>query len=448
MITVNPGATLCVDGDSISVGASASNYGTLGFAARLAGKYGLNLQNNAVSGTGARKATLAAFANYQPFGTARNAVYLWAPGHNDGLYCGANTPKKVAGELISYLCHVWAATSVAPSSGTITKTGTWNVGDASLGDKSAIALGGNIVWTSAVGSKLSGSVSGDSLVVRCFAGPGPAGNRVGRFSVNACGLVATYDGDEQSDGSPINGSSVTHHALVMRGLGAGSHSFELECTGNAGPLYIDAIETLQRPNQAAPVLVLKPPRPSNYSLGNGTSSPAVYDAIDAAIAEALQIFAGYPVALVSTNDYLDPAHLCGDHEHPTDAGHLDIERACSAQIEPKTPLGWTAWNPTLTGWTFSGAYTVDARYVKDGAKLSFDIRIDTSPHTMATTLMVSKLSLPPDIKVAIPSAALCLNCGNAAYLGAGLINTDNQIYLPTITTTTGPLTISGSYLER
>lgn len=448
MISVNPGATLCVDGDSISIGASASNYAAFGFSGRLAGKYGLALQNNAVSGTGARKATLAAFANYQPFGTARNAVYLWAPGHNDGLYCGANTPQKVASELISYLTHVWAATSVAPSSGAVTKIGAWNAGDASLGDKSAISLGGNIVWTSTVGSKLSGSIDGDSIVVRCFAGPGTAGNRVGQCRLSAGGLSVSYDGDGKSDGSAINGCQITHHAVALRGLGAGSHTFELECTGNAGPLYIDAIETLQRPNQAAPVLVLKPPRPSDYSLGNGTSSPAVYDAIDAAISEALQIFAGYPVALVSTNDYLDPAHLCGDHEHPTDAGHLDIERACSAQIEPQTPLGWTAWAPTLTGWTFSGSYTIDARYVKDGAKLSFDIRIDTAPYTMATALMVSKLSLPPDIKVAIPSAALCLNCGNAAYLGAGLINTDNQIYLPTIPETTGPLTISGSYLVR
>lgn len=438
-------------GDSIGVGQASGDNTRTSFIARFTAKYGLTLENDAANGKGSNYATTQGFTHYPASNAgSHNTVYIYEAGHNDAVYGNSKTPQKVADELIAWLTHVWCASAVAANDGSVTATGSWSAGDGSLLDKSSICIGGgaHIRLTGASGDTLAGtSAAGDVLVIRCFDGDGSAGARIGSFDVDVDGIsaFATYNGDNIGDSNPIDSVLITHSALVIPGLGAGTHTYTIRTTSTRA-CYIDTIETMLPPDRCSPVVILLPPRPNNYALvGPGTATPASFNALDLAITQAVNKFVGYPVVVVRTNDWLNPVNKNADHEHPNDAGHLDIERAMSSVVDPVTVYDDNTWTPTFTGFTVVGAYTTSREYSRVGKRVTGSVTIrPTGAGTVAFVEGTSKISMP--LPVAVLGVGAMVDGTNGVGAANCLVNTDGNLFLPTLSASNDVFVVTFDYV--
>ena len=436
------GATARFLGDSIRAGGACSTVGVTDASSLLCAEFGLTQQNDAVSGTGSHGATTKAYAQYQPFGPRGNFVNFNAAGHNDGLsFTATKTAAKVGGETRAWLAAIWAETDIAASDPALTKVGTFSTSATDYGDKASARLSGTPMETSVIGDAISFTANADrDFFINCPSGKGSGGRRIGSFDVLVNGsVVDSYDGDGQSDCVVDGNPPLTLHARLISGVRKGD-VVEIVNTGGAGPMIIISIGALRPAFDCESAVRCLPPRPNPacingsgfYALGGGTGSPAGFDAIDAEIEAAVEVFAntGRPARVSRTNAVLTAGTMPGpDYEHPNDTGHYQMynaDRKVLARAD-QVPVQWT---PSLSG--LSECTIQQAIGLRDGKRFEFWVRIDPTGVSFSATVLSSTLTLPPGLKVAAPAALAIVSCGSVKPYPTGLINTgDNKVYLPT-----------------
>lgn len=347
---VAPGMAFNLFSDSIGLGTGASTTTKFGWPYLLTNRLGLTFNNYSSSGKGSNYATKFAFTNQAKYGR-RSEASAWMSYHNDIFRGGASaaTIAKIKGELRSFLANSFLASAVPINDASVTKTGTWTAGLA-INEKAVTlnAGAGRLMYSTTVNDTLTWTFTGDSLVVGLFNTDGTAGYRYGTASISVDGAAsgsgfATFTGDSQSDGinDGVYDNKITHNAVVLTGLGTGSHTVILKVTGNTGPVYVDYFGTLAPQIYAAPVLVAEATRPNaaGYSLGGGVWTPAAFDTADAAVRSVLNEFYNFPVTLVKTNNWFNSTTgISADNEHPNDLGHAQIAAAFQEGIAVKAPM--------------------------------------------------------------------------------------------------------------
>lgn len=342
-VPIAAGQAFKVFSDSIGVGLGASTATKFGWNYLLTNRLGLTHNNYSTSGLASNFATKQAFANLAIYNRRSDAL-AWMAYHND-VYRGgaaAATLAKIQGELRSFLANAFLTSAVPISDSSVTKAGTWTLG--ALINEKAVSLGGSLRYSTTLNDTLSWTFAGDSLVVGLFNTDGTSGYRYGTCTIAVDGATsgngfATFSGDSLSDGISDGAydNKITHNAVVLTGLGTGSHTVVLKVTGTLGPVYVDYFGTLAAPSSCAPVLVAESSRPNaaGYSLGGGVWSAAAFDAADAAVRSVVNEFYNYPAALVKTGDWLNyTTGISGDNEHPNDLGHSQIAAAFNEAMLP------------------------------------------------------------------------------------------------------------------
>lgn len=326
-----PAGTLSAFGDSFTLGQGASLFAR-SYISRLTQKLGMTLDNRAVGGRASMVAIVQALA-YLPSVNRTSGLVTWMASFND-VYrsaAGAKTVAKVKGCLRAFLANSFLTTAAAANG--LTTSGTWSPMDNSIYDKSSIALGSHGKWSSATGATMSYTSSGDNLVIGTYNADGVI-QHVGGFIVAVDGVtLATFSGDGCADGinDGIFDNRITHDAVVLSGLGAGSHSVVITITSTNGyPCYIDYIGTMLDCAHAAPVIVGEGAfqNAAGWALGGGIWSQAAMQTMNDALNAVVAEFSGYPIYVAKTNDHLNTAtDICPDNNHPNDLGHAHIADA-------------------------------------------------------------------------------------------------------------------------
>jgi hypothetical protein len=366
---VSPGMTLSVFGDSISVGTGASNATKFGWNYLLANRLGLTHNNWSSSGKGSNYALAQAFVHQAPYGR-RGDVSVWMPYHND-VYRGGSATKtieKIKGECRAFLANSFLSSAVPINDASVTKTGTWANGS-NINEKAVTlnAGAGRLMYSSTIGDTLSWTFSGDNLVVGLFNTDGLY--HYGNLSVSVDGATsgngfATFTGENKADGIPdgVYDNKITHNALVLTGLGTGTHTVVLTVTGNLGPVYVDYFGTMLAETYSSPVIITEAPRPNTvgYSLGGNLWSPAAFDAADAAVRAVVAEFYNRPITITKTNQWLNASTGIGvDNEHPNDLGHSQIAASIQEGIQVKS----ATFIPTTMVTRSSNQSIANASYV-------------------------------------------------------------------------------------
>lgn len=422
-------------GDSIAVGNGASG-NPKRYSTRLATLLGASEDNYAVGGTGVVNQILQMFVNLPGFGDANGLVVLEG-GHNDAISANARTPQTVENVYTAALCSHFSATAVAGSDAAVTKSSGWTDGNSSLLDKASFALGGHIQVAGASGKTLTWAFTGDSLAVHCYADDGSLGSGgMRQFSLSIDGAASiNYDGNGVA-GANAELATRSHAVVLARGLGQGAHTVILT-TGNAGAStggvnnYIDTFATLIEPSRAKPILILLPPRPSNFAaVGTGLSTPQSFDLIDQAIRNAAAKFSDYPVMVVRTADWLDRAQL-PDGTHPNDTGHEQVARACESYCSPDDTARFGTWVPSFVGFTFSGGYGINAYYQVTGRVVECWVHI--APFVAQTVAWAvassANFTLPPNLPLTEYSTGEARNITTKARICGGLLYDPNRFWL-------------------
>lgn len=447
---------LVLEGDSIAVGQAASSHAVNGFGAIISNRYNMFLQNNGVGGKSTYQALISSYAAPSQFYTGswpngnRNA-YLYEGGHNDCLYA-ATSPvltQSVAGNDLTWWTKCCAKTAIAASALSLSGfSGT-------IGGVLCMAsaqLSGNGKLSATPGDTISGSFTGDNIVVWSYASDGTA-NRMSPFTLTVDGtVVLTYNGDGQYDACSLDGPPILcPRAVVYRGAGAGSHTFVITVLAGPGIVYIDSVGTLLEPNRAPECTFLLPPRPLIYALGPGNSSPAVFEAVDNARQQWIKDYAEYPIAVARPMDWLTTNNYNVDGEHPNTAGHLQIAESIELVAIGYGDYDDANWTPSVNAWTITGGYSMTATYERIGRRVFVEYVFSPNAGTNFTTSAgVSNVSLVGGLTFfSLNSFAQVMNITDQVSLGVGLMKSDGNgggIYLPAINVTNKIIGISGSYV--
>lgn len=452
LLPVDPGGNFDAFGDSITSGSGASGASTR-WPNRFAAKTGQVLKNRGVGGKGTWYTTTMGFTHLPPQGSTRGASIGWAAGHND-LYTGdaANlkTPGKMASELTAFLGACWAETFIPFADATFTKTGGWGSGDTSLFDKTSIQFSPSRIITGSAGKSITANITGENVIIHAYDGPD-----LGALEITLGAASVTYDCSVNFSNDPIDaGAAATHAGIFIDGIGGGTNALALDVVAGLGTntlMYLDGLAVLKAPAQCESVFVLLPPRPTTYSGGGShLSTEESWNLGDMALIALVNRFRakGFPVVIVPTNDFLDPAHITADVEHPNDFGHEDIARAVASRCALSGTQGWGSYVPELVSWTTSaGTLVTDGRVSRKGNVVEFWAKITKAGGgTYSTTKGTSFVKVPKPFPMAFPGTFVIANSSTGAEIGTGLINTDGNIWIPTMTTANGQLIIHGSYL--
>jgi len=331
-------------GDSYTTGYLASTPTTKGYIYQFAGQTGLSLTNWAVSGTGGYQAGVNA-NRYIPVNNTNLITSLF--GFNDVRYGGSSTGTigTVLGGLSSLLASAFLG-SITPASALTTGAGSWTaltVG--AIGDKAGYNGGTGIYATSSTSTKTY-SFTGPTLVIGTWNTDGTA-QKCGSFSwsIDSGAITGSYNGNGQANGIQDGASNTTTrqpYAVVLRNLGAGSHTVTITASGGSStnPVYLDYIGTLRIPNVCPPVIVGLIPymTPTGYAISPSNGSTASASVLNNAKVNYIRnTFFGYPVGIVDVNKYQDPnvqGNINTDNIHLTDTGQGNISQGYQSVISP------------------------------------------------------------------------------------------------------------------
>lgn len=413
--------------------------------------------NWGVSGTGVFTATGAMFTNEAAFPNTAPATVMI--GFNDVRAVGATAKNiaKIQGAHLAMIANHFLKTAVAANNGSVTTSGTWTTVTAgTYKDKASLSLSGLARTSTVLGSTLTYTSTGESLVIGCW---GTDGTADGRFTVSVDGTVrATFDPTNLNTTSALSDGASTRcqNAVVLFGLGGSTHTIVITTLDNK-PTAIDYIGTLQANNLAPALLiggVVKEDAigyAAAFTSYGTTITDADNDAADAAIQISVNLFRaqGYPVVFVNTNKYYDrTTGVYTDHIHPNDIGHGQIARAFLDQItygEPgaqkifKSNLSTTqayvratSDNGTImqmlvypSAQASGGWIAPNAGYI-GGTPTTINIG---SQSASSTVNVVAGGTTSNDIKLSVSSSgsvAQSSNPGNATLLGYTLTNTNTS----------------------
>ncbi len=184
--------------------------------------------------------------------------------------------------------------------------------------------------------------TGQRFSLGCYASDG-VHERVGEFTIQIDG--ATIYGPYQFDGT-VDGISdgaydnaLCHQEVPLDDLGTGAHTAIVKVTSNTGrPVYLTTYTTLQSPSEAAPVIIGQTVRPNATAFATiGAWTEAAMLHTDQAIADVVAEFADYPISVAPLNDYFDVRNVQVDNEHPTVAGHAQLNRGLKCAVLPRAP---------------------------------------------------------------------------------------------------------------
>ena len=336
-------------GDSFTTGVQATVTGRA-YINRLGQALNMTVMNYGLGGRASYVATTQAFSN-NPVINRTDGLSTWMASFND-VYRGAaatKTVSKVKGELRSFLANAFLQTAVAGNSGTNTFVGTWT-NMVAMQSKSDLALSAFGKKSSTTGDTMTFSFTGDNVVIGTYNSDASA-QHTGGFSLKIDGNSVPLDSagntswsgegkaDGIADGSYAN--TLTHEAIVVTGLGSGAHTAVLTIASPSSyPVYIDYRGTLMPAPYGAPVVVAEGAfqNTAGWAQGGGVWSQAAMETVNRALNEVVMEFAGYPISVARTNDYLNCSIGIGaDNNHPNDLGYNQIFAAFMSAIAAKQP---------------------------------------------------------------------------------------------------------------
>jgi hypothetical protein len=343
MISLTGITGLVCFGDSYVVGAPYASYALPGYVYQFAAQRGLSVENYSEGGSPLWAHVKAAHANLAP---QRQAMAILAGSFHD-MRRGGDRAKTCI--KVEHLYRAWLANALLKdiqpaSAGTITGfVRAWpdSVLQA-LGFRSVPA--GGYTLAGGLGCTATYSVNGSRIVIGYCIADGVT-QMVGRFRVSIDGVVAAIiDPANKTDGLgyyPGGYDQARIPAAAVFPVAAGTHTVLIEAldSQSAGPWsIIDYVGTLVEPADAAPIILLTPPRmtPAGYALqspqwSNGNDSLIEFQGriLRAVAAE----FAGYPVAVVETNDFFSLAtDVFEDSAHPNMSGETHLKDALNSCI--------------------------------------------------------------------------------------------------------------------
>ena len=370
-----PGDTLLMNGDSYTQGYTASNPATKGYSPILAANLGAVLQFNPVGGSGA----LNAYKQILEQTTYDNQKAItWLSGFNDIHLSGDNkkTYEKLKGCLTAALASSFAKDFTPAALGSF--SGTWNNYSSDIISKGTIQYSGyQPYYSGTVGDYVTFSSTGDNLVVYTY-GTDDVVYPGGAFSVVIDGTL-TYNFDNRGLTDGIEDyqhlqNGITPNALIIHGLGTGSHTIVITVTAvsTGGYIYLDGVGTLKTPQYSKAFIVGEVPYmpPTSYSLNApyNLGSDAITDSANLYYDKALKLFSDYPAYKAKVNSFYNANTGIGsDNIHPSDAGYADIAKAFIAMFAPTQnsskpyapdPLIFNNGDKTFIGTYYGGWYGI------------------------------------------------------------------------------------------
>jgi hypothetical protein len=327
------GQTVTTISDSYGVGTGASDFDHSVFPI-YASNTGTTIDNHSAGGAGVVEAFNLAITNLPDSQNTGPVVTLF--GFNTATR-GGNNPRNL--EMVysgyrAFLANAFLKHAVPADDASVTATGTWsNTTGVGFFPLKATQIGGNGKVSSTIGDKLTWSFSGTNLVIGFINADAAArGSNLGTFDVVVDGEVkGTFTGNDKTFAvsDPFWSNIYSNNAIILQGLGVGSHTVEVELNQNLA-VYIDYFGTLQPPSEVGNVIVAGIPYASDaaYATFPATPTDAVMDQISDKIIDAIYDFAGYPISYVNPNDYYTDAGISTiDGYHPNDTGHAQIAHA-------------------------------------------------------------------------------------------------------------------------
>lgn len=325
-------------GDSFTVGngASPTAKAYVNVLGSSLGAEGIN--NIGVSGTG----VYTAVADLYNLGTtlpSTGSLATWMAGFNDLRRGGAAT-KTLAKiqQCLNAFVACWLSTkNVAADDASVTPSGSWTT----FAPSGAITRGGVIgghALSGSTGATLSWTFSGDSLVIGTWASDGST-HVYGPATITVDGTVVTtanYNGLTDGIADSAYDNTQVPAALVLRGLGSGSHTVVVAPT-TSSPFIVDYFATLQAIGSAQPILCAMPCRmnATGYAQAPALASDSVMATAAASILAILDQWVDFPVRAVFPNAYYNLAtDVYTDNIHPNNSGHGHLAQAFRAALLP------------------------------------------------------------------------------------------------------------------
>lgn len=326
--------TLFADGNSITVGLSASPLTDSGYVYRLNSQLGLIINNIAVSGTGMVSIANRFLINKNPGNTVMTTVM---GGLNDGRRNGSarNTLNKIINghKAIFANQYLKAYTNAGTGGVNVTRYGSW------ANSWNAQAEGGKTTvgaYTSTVNDSIVYTFTDSTVIVGLMGGDGSGASYVGTdIDVYIDGVFnSTINTNNQTDGIS-DGSGLDNKRCAMAfyfgGLSLGSHSIKLikKSTGGGGYMIFDYFGHFVDRSAAYAMLWFHAPyltaagyatSPAN---GNNTVINTINGKIDSLI--GTPFIKWYPTYRIQTNNCYDTTSgTSGDGIHPNNTGHRQI----------------------------------------------------------------------------------------------------------------------------
>ncbi|KIQ02239.1 hypothetical protein RU07_12400 [Agrobacterium tumefaciens] len=298
-------ATLFTFGDSITEGAQSTSAAKR-YANLLASALGATLDNSGVSTAMVMDQYSTMFSKMPLYGDIGTVAF----GTNDQAKYDLDPAKRgyFIDGITAYILWVACQPRLATAANGVAFTGTWS--------NAGLALG--CYASSFPGAKATFTASGSAIVLGMYRQFGNASTFRVRIDGVDKGLFST-NGDVRT----ILGTAWGPMCLVFDGLGAGSHSVEIEVvTGGsaANIVYFHWFCSLSTARNR--VAVGNIPQAIAYTYGGSAANVDAYNADIAALVARLAT-AGADVRLADVSSALAPSDMF-DNVHPNDAGHAKM----------------------------------------------------------------------------------------------------------------------------
>lgn len=273
---------------------------------------------------------------YLPIAPATTDRVCWLTGYNDVRYNGANANALTTHLLALRAALTWlsrAAADVKQSNdGIWTKTGAWTT---------SVVNGMTSAYTSTIGDKISGSITGTYITV-CYL------SRFGLADASAACTVkvdgSTVDTIDMTFGTAsgfTNGGSGAARYVPMAfrygPFSAGAHTVEVIHAGTAGKIMQFLFATGNGGTPAAKLYVTGPYKNNNwnfsapYNIGTDAAADSYGSNVTTVVAEL--VADGYTASQAYVNNYfVKITDENADNIHPNDTGHQHISDAFAAAI--------------------------------------------------------------------------------------------------------------------
>jgi len=311
-INIFYGDSIIFFGDSYTLSDQATN-SSYGYVATLNNSTGTSAKNLAVSGRGGYTAATAAYtaANVLTQNNTNPSLYMAvlndARRNGSSVTFNPKTFEKIKSCLRATIANNMLATAVAANNASVTAGGTWTT-TSGIGDKASLGLGGLVRTSTVSGSTLTYTFTGNNVVIGCFGTATTGGTW--SYSIDAGIYTGSYDpkgkADSISDGS--NNNAIVPNAVVVTGLGSGSHTLIITTNENV-PTLIDYIGTLQAVQVTNPFIVPSVPKMVASGYATLNRSTALWNQVDSVLQEVINEYKNYPVYYVDINQFYNLSNL-------------------------------------------------------------------------------------------------------------------------------------------